>query len=260
MQTDGHGSAAKRQRTTEFDHPLFLRWLRLLLVSFYKDEELVIADFLGQHAALVKDTVIAHILGLQERQLRQVVERRLVPDCLVEQKVDGTTSKTTYRISPMAIVMTGKRLQTMEDGLSAESGEGYSCAKCNSFYTPLQAMALQDRTADSGSLNFVCKACNEELDFISKSSNSKQDALRRFRLQCRDLLLLTRDLQESPLIIESHQSQTFRSASRSSREPPFGASCDRADCHGMVIFHRLSKSVVWRRAAVRVFGTDAEKT
>lgn len=199
MQTDGHGSAAKRQRTTEFDHPLFLRWLRLLLVSFYKDEELVIADFLGQHAALVKDTVIAHILGLQERQLRQVVERRLVPDCLVEQKVDGTTSKTTYRISPMAIVMTGKRLQTMEDGLSAESGEGYSCAKCNSFYTPLQAMALQDRTADSGSLNFVCKACNEELDFISKSSNSKQDALRRFRLQCRDLLLLTRDLQDMPI-------------------------------------------------------------
>ena len=127
MQTDGHGSAAKRQRTTEFDHPLFLRWLRLLLVSFYKDEELVIADFLGQHAALVKDTVIAHILGLQERQLRQVVERRLVPDCLVEQKVDGTTSKTTYRISPMAIVMTGKRLQTMEDGPSCMCSDQHVC-------------------------------------------------------------------------------------------------------------------------------------
>ena len=90
-----------------------------------------------------------------------------------------------------------KRGASHTQGLSAESGEGYSCAKCNSFYTPLQAMALQDRTADSGSLNFVCKACKEELDFISKSSNSKQDALRRFRLQCRDLLLLTRDLQET---------------------------------------------------------------
>ncbi|CAK0851903.1 unnamed protein product, partial [Prorocentrum cordatum] len=95
----------------QFDRGLFARWLRLLLCSFYGTEERVVADLLRRREALLRDTVIAEVLGLHERQVRQALERRLVPDCLVERRTEGEgqSSKTFYRISPTALAATALR-------------------------------------------------------------------------------------------------------------------------------------------------------
>lgn len=178
------------QAGQEFDAGRFRKWLRLLLVSFYSDEEAVLADFLCGRATLMKDTVLARSLNLPERQVRQLLEARLVPDCLIEKRVEGTGAQlqTFYRISPISIAVAAKRLQVLENTLAGKVQETYMCSKCSRVYTSLEAL----------SVSFVCGNCDEALASSVGDTNLSHDRLRRFRSQCKELLQLTAELKDSP--------------------------------------------------------------
>jgi len=188
----------------KFDKGLLGRWLHMLLVAFYNDEEAVVADLLYQRAALVRDTAIAQVLGLPDRQVRQALERRLVPDFIVERQIEGMGKQTRsyYRISPSAVLATARKLQMLEDTLAQMTNEEYHCPKCSRTYDSMQAMSLtrrQDKSDSGGSLAFMCEECDEELTVIHANSQVQYDRLHRFRSQCRDLLLLTRQLKDMPI-------------------------------------------------------------
>lgn len=178
------------QGGTEFDTGRFRKWLRLLLVSFYSDEEAVVADFLCGRATLMKDTVLARSLNLPERQVRQLLETRLVPDCLIEKRIEGTGAQlqTFYRVSPISIAVAAKRLQMLEDRLAGKVQETYMCSKCSRIYTSLEAM----------SVSFACGTCDEALTSSAADRSVSHERLRRFRGQCQELLRLTAELKDSP--------------------------------------------------------------
>lgn len=178
------------QGNQELDIGRFRKWLRLLLVSFYTDEEAVLTDFLCGRATLIKDTVLARSLNLPDRQVRQLLEARLVPDCLIEKRVEGTGAQlqTFYRISPISIAVAAKRLQMLENTLAGKVQETYTCSKCSRVYTSLEAL----------SVSFVCGNCDEALASSVGDMNLSHDRLRRFRSQCKELLQLTAELKDSP--------------------------------------------------------------
>ncbi|CAE8586162.1 unnamed protein product [Polarella glacialis] len=154
-----------KQAEKEFDGGQFGRWLRMMLVSFYSDEEAVVADLLFRRAAMLKDTVLARILNLPERQVRQVLESRLVPDCIIERILEGSGERTHtfYRIAPAAAAVAAKRLQKLEDSLTNKAEDSYLCQKCDRSYTSLQAMALTSGRGRSGAFAFLCETCGQEL-------------------------------------------------------------------------------------------------
>jgi len=188
-----------------FDHGLFGRWLRMLLVAFYTDEEAVVADVLYRRAALLRDTAIARFLGLPDRQVRQALERRLVPDGLAERLTEGVAphTHTFYRICPAAIAVVAQRLQTLEDRLGAVTEDEYYCPKCRRTYDSLQAVSLtkhhRAKDGGSGAFAFLCEDCSEELMVAAETAKVQHDRLQRFRTQCRDLLLLTREIKDMPI-------------------------------------------------------------
>eukprot|EP00440_Ansanella_granifera_P065212 gb/GFBE01070718.1/.p1 GENE.gb/GFBE01070718.1/~~gb/GFBE01070718.1/.p1 ORF type:complete len:257 (+),score=42.29 gb/GFBE01070718.1/:1-771(+) len=186
----GYVYAAPLLKPPGFDAGRFGQWLRMMLVSFYTDEEIVLADLLYRKAAMLKDTVLARTLHLPERQVRQLLEGRLVPDCLVERQVEETGDKvhTFYRISPIAVAVAAKRLQRLEESLAGNIEEKYLCPKCQRSYDSLQAM----------SASFACEDCGEALASGAAELVAQQDKLKRFRAQCRDLLLLTQELEKLP--------------------------------------------------------------
>lgn len=196
----------RNARQNEFDPERFGRWLQLLLVSFYNDEEIVVTQFLLQRAALICDTVIAQNIGLTDRQVRQALERRLVPDCVVERQTQGEDKRmqTLYRVSSVAIAVAARRLQEVEDSLASEQAEEYRCPKCERSYDSLQAMALaapsrsppQQQSGGAGSFAFTCDDCHEKLVAVGNDRTVRHERLERFRNQCRELLLLTRDLKD----------------------------------------------------------------
>lgn len=217
-----------KQLGMEFERGRFGRWLRLLLCAFYGGEERVVADLLCRREALLRDTVIAEILGLPERQVRQALERRLVPDCLVERRTDGEgeKSKTFYRISPVSVAVTALRLQLLEDKLSIITEDRYECPECHRAYDSLQAMSLAGRQTlgeDGGStFAFMCPECEGEdgegleLVAVGDSKAVQCQRLQRFRLQCRDLLLLTReikDMQVPAFTVEENEKEKVALAS-----------------------------------------------
>lgn len=179
-----------------FDSSLFGRWMRMLLVSFYNDDEIVVANLLYHRAVMLKDTVLAKMLNLPERQVRQILETRLVPDCIVERTLEGTGERmrTFYRISPTAAAVAAKRLQMLEDSLASKTEECYHCFKCNRVYDSLQAISLTGNKSGSG-FSFFCEDCDQELTSGTADDAVKHERLQRFRLQCKDLLLLTKDVE-----------------------------------------------------------------
>lgn len=187
---------AKLPDRMAFDSGLFGRWLRMLLMAFYTDEEAVVADCLFRRAAMVKDSDLARFLGLPDRQVRQALERRLVPDCLVERLTEGVApyTQTFYRICPAAVAVAAQRLQSLEDRLGAVTEDEYSCPQCRRAYDSLQAMSLAKRA-----FAFLCEDCGVELMAAAESAKVQHDRLNRFRTQCRDLLLLTREIKEMPI-------------------------------------------------------------
>mmetsp|Transcript_3582 Transcript_3582/g.8441 ORF Transcript_3582/g.8441 Transcript_3582/m.8441 type:complete len:386 (-) Transcript_3582:67-1224(-) len=198
LQQGGHTSSGTQQPVTEFDQKLLGRWLRILLVSFYNDEETVIADLLCQRACMLRDTTIAQLLGLPERQVRQALEVRLVPDCLVDRRTEGEGKRlqTYYRISHLAVAMTAQRLQLLEDGLATTgSAADFICPKCKKSYDSLRAMSL----ASSRRGVFTCEECNEELETASECEKLKRERRERFLAQCQELLLLTRRMKDMPI-------------------------------------------------------------
>jgi len=174
----------------------------MLLVAFYNDEEAVVADLLYQRAALLKDTQIGKALGLPEKQVRQALERRLVPDNLVERVTQGV-DPNFYRIHPAAVAVAARRFQAVEDKLGRSVEDQYSCPKCHRTYDSLQAVSLtkhpKSNCDSSGAFAFMCEECGEELAMASETAKSRHDLLQRFRSQCRDLLLLTREMQNMPI-------------------------------------------------------------
>mmetsp|Transcript_99418 Transcript_99418/g.196988 ORF Transcript_99418/g.196988 Transcript_99418/m.196988 type:complete len:422 (-) Transcript_99418:175-1440(-) len=202
MSTD---QQASRQNTVEFDRGLLGRWLHMILVAFYNDEEAVVADLLYQRAALLKDTHMGKALGLTEKQVRQALERRLVPDNLVERRTEGNapSAQTFYRIHPAAVAVAARRFQAVEDKLGRSVEDKYSCPKCRRTYDSLQAVSLtkhpKSSCDNSGAFAFMCEECGEELAMASETAKSRHDLLQRFRSQCRDLLLLTREIQSMPI-------------------------------------------------------------
>lgn len=205
MKAQAAGPPQAVKPSVTFDHGLFGRWLRMLLVAFYSDEEAVVADFLYRREALLRDTAISKFLGLPDRQVRQALERRLVPDGLVERKTEGEAPYTVtfYRICPAAIAVAAQRLQTLEDTLGSVTEDKYCCPKCRRSYDSLQAVSLTQhpraKTGGSDAFAFLCEDCDEELLAASETAKVQHDRLQRFRVQCRDLLLLTREIKDMPI-------------------------------------------------------------
>lgn len=191
------GSSALRSRPSvgpadggaaTFDETRFARWMRMFLVAFYSDEEAVVVDQLIRRSAQVRDMVLAQAVGLPMHQVRQALERRLVPDGVLDRETEGvTTMKTFYRISPHVLMLTSARLQKVEDTLTAKAGDEFSCPACGEDYDSLRAM----------SRGFKCEKCDDVQ--LEGGDNLRQDRLTRFRKQCRDLLILTRELKDMPV-------------------------------------------------------------
>lgn len=185
-----------------FDRNLFERWLRMLLVAFYSDEEVVVTDLLLRRCALVRDTDIASAVRLTDKQVRSVLEQRLVPDGIVERisEDQGKRSTLYYRISHVVVAVTAKRLQNVEDSMAAKQvaakGDGvpeYRCPLCRRLYDSMQAMLLQ---GGSGGV-FQCEECHTELEAVEEDVAALwHERLQRFRQQCQKLLLLTRELKD----------------------------------------------------------------
>jgi len=170
------------------------------MVSFYTNEEIVVADLLCHRGALLRDTVVAQVLRLPDRQVRQALERRLVPEGLVERLAEGTGTtrqQTYYRISHLAIRMTDKRLQAMEDAMAVEVEEEYRCPRCEGSFTSLEAVTLQQRQLENGTVAFLCGSCGDQaLTLIAESATARHERLQKFRQQCRELLDLTREIKD----------------------------------------------------------------
>mmetsp|Transcript_100492 Transcript_100492/g.304934 ORF Transcript_100492/g.304934 Transcript_100492/m.304934 type:complete len:422 (-) Transcript_100492:175-1440(-) len=200
QQVQAQQSGAK---VAQFDRGLLGRWLHMLLVAFYSDEEAVVAELLYRRAAMIRDTGIAKSLGLPDRQVRQALERRLVPDSVVERITEGVPpyTQTFYRICPAVIAVAAQRLQALEDTLGRVTEDEYFCPKCRRTYDSLQAMSLtRSKEANGGGgFAFLCEECDEELSMTAETARAQHDRLQRFRVQCRDLLLLTRELKEMPV-------------------------------------------------------------
>mmetsp|Transcript_65819 Transcript_65819/g.154031 ORF Transcript_65819/g.154031 Transcript_65819/m.154031 type:complete len:350 (+) Transcript_65819:62-1111(+) len=181
--------SAQQGSAQTFDAGRFGRWLRMMLVSFYTDEEAAVADALYRQQAMMKDVSLARALQLPDRQVRQVLERRLVPDCIVDRCSEGTGDKlqTFYRISPVAVAVAAQRFQLLEMSLSAQAEEQYVCNKCNRVYDTMQAM----------STSFLCD-CGQALASTAEESEVRRDRLHRFHVQCKDLLKLTQELENLP--------------------------------------------------------------
>lgn len=132
--------------------------------------------------------------------MRSILAQRLVPDCLVEHQCEGEGKRTQsfYRISPLAIAITARRLQMLEDSLATQLRDGYQCSKCARFYDALQAMSFSAGRKAGGDFGFRCEDCDEELVSISERASDRRGRLQRFRIQCHELLLLTRQLKDQP--------------------------------------------------------------
>jgi len=171
---------AKQAEGMVFHPALFARWLRTLLVAFYKDEEIVVTNLLLQRSCYVRDVHLAQALRMAERQVRQACELRLVPDNIVERQVEGEMGrmKTFYRISPLCLEATSNRLQVVEDSLASDAfgkSDVYHCLKCRRTYDTLEAMATmvsasmgESSAMDAPGLAFQCEDCNEELKSIQR--------------------------------------------------------------------------------------------
>lgn len=173
-----------------FDIARFSRWMRLLMVAFYSDEELVVIEQLIRRCAQVRDVVLSQALGFPERQVRSVLQRRLIPDGVVEREIEGegASTKTFYRISPAAPVLVSSRLQTLEDTLTNKVTSEYECPGCRGTFDSLQAV----------SIGFRCNGCSRDL-IAGENLATLQARLDRFRKQCQELLLLTRELRDVPV-------------------------------------------------------------
>lgn len=185
----------------------------MLLVSFYNDDEIVVANLLYHRAVMLKDTVLAKMLNLPERQVRQILETRLVPDCIVERTLEGTGERmrTFYRISPTAAAVAAKRLQMLEDSLASKTEECYHCLKCKRVYDSLQAISLTG-SKSGGGFSFFCEDCDQELTSGTADEAVKHERLQRFRLQCKDLLLLTKDVEAmaGPQFVHEAKAESFK--------------------------------------------------
>ncbi|CAE7258472.1 ATR8, partial [Symbiodinium sp. CCMP2456] len=139
--------------------------------------------------AMMKDVSLARALQLPDRQVRQVLERRLVPDCILEKCSEGTGDKRQafYRISPVAVAVAAQRFQLLEMSLSAQAQEQYVCHKCKRVYDTMQAM----------STSFSCE-CGQALASTAEESEARRDRLHRFHVQCKELLKLTQELENLP--------------------------------------------------------------
>lgn len=181
--------SAQQGSAQTFDAGRFGRWLRMMLVSFYTDEEAAVADALYRQQAMMKDVSLARALQLPDRQVRQVLERRLVPDCIVDKCSEGTGEKLQafYRISPVAVAVAAQRFQLLEMSLSAQTQEQYVCKECNRVYDTMQAM----------STSFSCE-CGQALASTAEESEARRDRLHRFHVQCKELLKLTQELENLP--------------------------------------------------------------
>lgn len=98
------------------------------------------------------------------------------------------------------VAVAARRLQMLEDSLGTATCEKYKCPKCQRAYDTLEAMAQ----AKFGSSTFICGDCQEELiaptmEGGALEEDRRHDRLKRFRSQCRDLLLLTRQIQDMPV-------------------------------------------------------------
>jgi len=191
------------EKLQEFDRGLLGRWLHMLLVAFYTDEEAVVADLLYKRSAMVRDTAIAKALGLPEKQVRQALERRLVPDGVIERQTVGIApfTQTYYRICSTAVGVAALRLQTLEDSLGSVTEEEYFCPKCRRAYDSMQAVSLTRHQKNGGSnaFAFLCEECDEELIVAAETAKAQHERLQRFRRQCRDLLVLTREIKDMPI-------------------------------------------------------------
>lgn len=252
----GRGCAAKvAVKAAEQSGDAFRHWLRLLLVAFYGAEESVVADYLSHHGG-GRCISLARILGLTQRQVRQALEARLVPDSIVDRVEDSVDEKAqqgktrlgedrcTYCISPVAVAITARRLQTLEDALAAASdasavlaAERYSCPTCRREYDALQAMSsgrtAKRRAAGSSHLSvFTCDQCDVELlPMAAVDARTHMDRLKRFRAQCRDLLRLTRELKDAPVpwrSIVTRPERQERPASDAVAAPAIAASASAA--------------------------------
>eukprot|EP00439_Symbiodinium_sp_Y106_P049961 s466_g6.t1 len=103
---------------------------------------------------MMKDVSLARALQLPDRQVRQVLERRLVPDCIVDRCSEGTGDKlqTFYRISPVAVAVAAQRFQLLE--------------MCNRVYDTMQAM----------STSFLCD-CGQALASTAEESEDADPPL-----------------------------------------------------------------------------------
>ncbi|OLQ13632.1 hypothetical protein AK812_SmicGene2272 [Symbiodinium microadriaticum] len=122
--------------------------------------------------AMMKDVSLARALQLPDRQVRQVLERRLVPDCIVDKCSEGTGEKLQafYRISPVAVAVAAQRFQLLEMSLSAQTQEQYVCKECNRVYDTMQAM----------STSFSCE-CGQALASTAEESEARRDRLHRYK-------------------------------------------------------------------------------
>lgn len=206
----------------EYNQTRFARWLRTLMISFYSSEEVVVADLLCQRAALLRDTVVAQVLRLPDRQVRQALERRLVPEGLVERLAEGTGTRqqTFYRISHLAVRMTDRRLQAMEDAMAAEVEEEYRCPRCEGSVSSLEAVALPQRQLEDGAVAFSCGSCGEALRLVAESATARHERLQRFRQQCRELLDLTRELRDMQVPLFEREERPPSASPTPSPAPP----------------------------------------
>jgi len=188
------GPLAKAPKQRDFDMVLFAKWLRMILVSFYNDEEIIIADFLLQRAAQMEISFIAHRIGLGTNQLWKILEKRLVPDCIVEKTVEGEmkSAQGFFRISRLCVAVAAKRLQAMENSLMEQTHGDYYCPECQKSYTTLEAMAKASKTDKS--FRFLCEKCNVDLDTTADIAEQQRESLNTFITRHQELLLLTRDL------------------------------------------------------------------
>ena len=141
-----------------FRRELFGEFLRTLLVSLYSDMEILVANFLLEHIdrSAFTEAQLAEQLYITSRQVKAVLEGRLIKDCIVEvEHPAGGQSGAWYRINPNVLIATSWRMAHLEKSLverlhEAKQSENFTCSQCGREYDLLRAVSVG---------GFFCEVC-----------------------------------------------------------------------------------------------------
>eukprot|EP00746_Dinoflagellata_sp_MGD_P146382 gnl/MRDRNA2_/MRDRNA2_78870_c0_seq1.p1 gnl/MRDRNA2_/MRDRNA2_78870_c0~~gnl/MRDRNA2_/MRDRNA2_78870_c0_seq1.p1 ORF type:complete len:382 (+),score=74.06 gnl/MRDRNA2_/MRDRNA2_78870_c0_seq1:190-1335(+) len=215
---------------SEYNPHLFARWLRILLRSFYSDQEAVIVELLLREERALRDSSIAKLVKFPVEEVRKSLEIRLLKDCIVEKQVEmlAKTQRTYYAISPLVVASVEHCILGLEAKLAEdvnERNEMYYCPKCRQVMDALAAASNINadtfvfecdtcRVELKPLLNFTCQRCKKSKKDVQLQGSLKgicdcggqmdaqdsetfaktqNDRLHRFRAQCQELIALTKE-------------------------------------------------------------------